>query len=459
MPVGSAASDAPVVGDSGPVVPVQHDVCSDRGVQTALPTPLRTLAVDADTGLDTNDGSPGAPFRTLTKASAVARPGDLFLVRGTFEAQSIKPAMSGMVTAPIVFRGVDMPVVKNPASGVAVQLGGLSYVVVDGFELTGTTLTADFVNAQHCILRNNFIHDKGIIRVYRSSDNMIEDNRWPQCGTYCVILLGDSNRNHFERNAFGTAALSLFFQGEPGFPSIDNVIAHNTIENPQGAGVSLSGSTGHTTLSCNLIQNCGSSVTGVAAPAITVNSSDNVVFGNILLNNNSEPILLQSIAANIANRNRIERNVAWGNAGPPLRFLISTPNTPLDNNVIQDNALWASNLSDNFHWTDKGVRYKVVFDRYHTGTTGWPDGGLGGNMITHNLIGRVEGDIGAGWLFFIGTNKVTTWTLPEAQAHWSALSGNFEAEPGFVAPASGDFRIGFDSAAGAAGVGRWLPGP
>lgn len=451
---GSSAADAAVP------VPVQHDVCADAGFQAALPTPLRTLYVDTNTGLDSNDGSAGAPLRTLNRANAAARPGDLFLVRGSFENQSIKPGVSGTPTAPIVFRGIDMPTLKNPASGVTVQLGGLSYVAVDGFEISDAKQPADLVNSQHCILRNNVIHDAGAIRVFHSSDNTLEDNRWPRCGTYCVILGGDSNRNRFDRNSFGTApSFSIFFQGEPGAPSIDNVISHNTIENFQGGGILLSGSTAQTTLKCNRIQNCGSAVVGLSAPSITVASSDNVVFGNILLNNNGEPILLQSIGSNQANRNRIERNVAWGNAGPPLRFLISTPDTPLDNNLVQNNVLWASNLSDNFHWTEKGVRFKVVFDRYHTGTTGWPDGGLGGNAIRNNLIGRDIGDVGGGWLYFIGFNKTVTLTLSEAQARWSSLSGNFEMEPGFVAPASGDFRLGFDAAAGAAAVGRWLLGP
>ena len=57
-------------------------------------------------GSDANDGSAGAPWKTLGKASETMQPGDTCIVRGGTYHETLKPG-SGVEGAPITFRAYD----------------------------------------------------------------------------------------------------------------------------------------------------------------------------------------------------------------------------------------------------------------------------------------------------------------------------------------------------------------
>jgi len=66
-----------------------------------------TYHVDAQNGKDTNPGSREEPFRTILRASLVARPGDTVLIREGIYHEQIIGGASGEEGAPITYEGVD----------------------------------------------------------------------------------------------------------------------------------------------------------------------------------------------------------------------------------------------------------------------------------------------------------------------------------------------------------------
>jgi hypothetical protein len=96
------------------------------------------------TGSDTNDGTAATPFRTISKVTPMAKPGDCVQVHaGTYaEASTIGFSSDGTAAAPIVLRSADGPRAaiidaKGNRAGPTV-LVKQDYVVIDGFEFVNS---------------------------------------------------------------------------------------------------------------------------------------------------------------------------------------------------------------------------------------------------------------------------------------------------------------------------------
>lgn len=145
----------------------------------AQAAPLRTLVVAPD-GNDAADGVT-APLRTLQRAANGARAGDLVIVRaGTYAGFDLR--MSGTPSDPIVFRA-DAGVVVNAPNPVTtshgINLEGASFIVVEGFTVTGMPKTGiRSVLNHHVTIRGNTLDANGRWGVLTgfSDDLLIEDN-------------------------------------------------------------------------------------------------------------------------------------------------------------------------------------------------------------------------------------------------------------------------------------------
>jgi hypothetical protein len=441
---GMVADAGPV--DAGPSAPDFVDRCV-RAAAPSQPAPLRTLYVDATAGLDTNAGtSAAAAWKTLTKVNNTVMPGDLVYVSGVFDGQYLRPLMSGTAGAPIVFKVApgSSALIKNAQYGVALWITAKSYLVFDGFELTGNMQPVDFLNTDHITVRNCFIHDTGYARFIGANDNRFEDNRWPTCGTYCIFFTDGSNRNVIAGNQFGdSSSTSLYMGGAATMPSADNEIGFNDFSNTLDGHMLLTGSISRTTVDCNRFHGSGTGITdgGGPSPSMTLTSSSNVIRDNLFYRNTEEAIRLQSIGGFPVNDNLLAHNVVYGNGGPDLRMLLSQAGAVMQDNVVVDNIFWANNDSTDFHWTLNNVRYKLVIDFYHTQSDGYPDGGFGNNRIHDNLLGRNDAEIDGGWLYVIGYTKNQTMSLTQAQQRFVTLSNNFEADPRFFDAGAGQFLL------------------
>lgn len=106
------------------------------------------------TGDDANDGSsPERPFRTLQHAADRTAPGDtVFAMSGTFATDGIALDIktSGTPSAWITYRAMPgaRPVIRYGSAG-GIRGRGISYVVIDGFEIEGNSreVTEAYANA------------------------------------------------------------------------------------------------------------------------------------------------------------------------------------------------------------------------------------------------------------------------------------------------------------------------
>ncbi|HVU49936.1 MAG TPA: choice-of-anchor Q domain-containing protein, partial [Polyangia bacterium] len=116
------------------------------------PSPTYTCARElhvATTGSDAGDGSMGKPFKTISKVTPMAKPGDCVQVHaGTYaEGSTIAFATDGTLAAPIVLRSADGKLkavidATTNRTGETVLVRN-DYVVVDGFEFVGTPMDTE----------------------------------------------------------------------------------------------------------------------------------------------------------------------------------------------------------------------------------------------------------------------------------------------------------------------------
>jgi len=401
------------------------------------PPPLRTFYVDADAGDDSSDGlTKDTAWKTLTKANAAAQAGDLFLVRGTFVGQYIRPNTGGTATDMIVYRVMsgESSSIQEAEYGTAVWLTGVEYVVADGFDITQNDDPASLGNGDW--LRNCHIHDNsGYVRILGADDTRVEDNDIPTCGTYCFWVSEGSTKNQILRNSIGTSTSVSFWLASPG-----NTIGYNDFANTLEENLALNGGADQTTIECNSFRLAGTQAAdGYYTPSVRIGSNQNVIRYNLVYGNALEGI---SFWVN-ANDNAMYHNVVWGNGGPDLRLLVDLDTGTIQNNTFRNNVFWNNNSSDDSHWNYQGTKGKVVVDTYHVGTDGWTDGSFGGNALENNVVGADASEIGKGWLLMIGYTKVAVFTLDEAATQWPAsIVANLEADPQLADPASGDFHLG-----------------
>jgi parallel beta-helix repeat protein len=143
----------------------------------------------ATSGNDANSGTLAAPLRTITRAAALARPGDAVEVRGGVYNEVVKISSRGTSSARIAFRpyGSERPVIDGQGSAAGtnlVQLNSAEYVDFSGFEVRNATrIGICGWGAKNIRVRDNEVHHTqrgGIYFGYSSFgstyDLLIENN-------------------------------------------------------------------------------------------------------------------------------------------------------------------------------------------------------------------------------------------------------------------------------------------
>src|SRR5262245_45675937 len=145
----------------------------------AAAAPLRTFYVDP-AGNDSAAGAITSPWRTLQKAANTVRAGDLVIVRVGHYA-GLYLTTSGTATDPITFRGDPGAIVdtQNPTTQDGINLEGASYVVIEGFTVTGVPRAGiRSVLNHHVVIRGHTgdLNGRWGILTGFSDDILIEDN-------------------------------------------------------------------------------------------------------------------------------------------------------------------------------------------------------------------------------------------------------------------------------------------
>ena len=193
-----------------------------------------------------NDGGPGSmaqPFCTIGQAAGIAVAGDTVQVLAGSYAETVNGANSGSAGSPITYSAASGVTVTGNGSangGSAFRISGESYIVVDGFTITGTADYGIYVfNSNHISLSNNQVSSSGSpasgstrvgIYINSTTNSTISGNTSDHNSSHGILLTNGSNNNLVSNNTiFGNAqeyvrdASGIRLDG-----STNNTILHNT---------------------------------------------------------------------------------------------------------------------------------------------------------------------------------------------------------------------------------------
>lgn len=201
---------------------------SDRG---ALPYRGEVFFVGPD-GSDAQEGtSVRTAWRSLAHAAAQVQPGQtVYVLAGTYE-ETLRPARSGEVDRPIVFRtrGRDRVVLAGAGDrAIGVDLAQRSHIALEGFELTGFTRAAvrlrqsRAIRVAECIFRENAGHG---LQLIEATDGRIERNTFWNNRDRQIIASGSLAGTAIDSNLFRGAKLLVLGADtlqSPGFYCNDN---------------------------------------------------------------------------------------------------------------------------------------------------------------------------------------------------------------------------------------------
>jgi parallel beta helix pectate lyase-like protein/List-Bact-rpt repeat protein len=282
--------------------------------------PLRTFYVDP-AGNDSAAGSATQPWRTLQKAANTVRAGDLVIVRAGHYA-GLYLTTSGTATDPITFHGEPGAIVdtQNPTTQDGINLEGASYVIVEGFTVTGVPRAGirSVVN-QHVIIRNNTgdLNGRWGILTGFSDDILIENNVMSRSQAEHGIYVSNSgDRPVIRRNVvFSNRANGIHMNGDVSQGG-DGIISGALVEDNTIYDNGLGGGSG---INCDGVQS-------------------SVFRNNLLYNNHASGISLYQIdAAQPARDNQILNNtIVMAN---DARWAINIQNASTGN-MLRNNILF-----------------------------------------------------------------------------------------------------------------------
>jgi parallel beta helix pectate lyase-like protein len=426
------------------------------------PTFNRTLHVDAEQGDDGKDGtSPATAWRTLDKANRSVQAGDTVLLRGTFDAQQIRPAVSGTPAKPITFRSApgQTAVLNGGSAGVAARLEGGSYIVLDGLQIQNVPGYAIQIGpgGHHNVVRNAYLTKSGTaavwghaIKISESSDNLLERNQIIDIGDEransgdSIYIVSDAHRNRILDNTLRNGGHSLIQMGsqQSKAPSTHNVIARNTLSNVYATGIILAYGNERTLIEHNRISDAARNGVNHARAGIQIQSRDNIVRHNEVFNNAAAGIVLLAYVYNgtipqDAIGNQIYHNVLYGNGTYGL-FVSEKHGRAVRDNLIANNIMFRNG---GFAWN--GGTYTIGIEHYEN-PTAWPVGSLNGNRFVSNIVLRQPGTAGEPLVLRIRKHDLggnLTYTLAQFQATHREAADNLEVDPMFTDEAKRVFTL------------------
>ena len=269
---------------------------------TAGPAAAATYYVDntnvSCSDLTSNPGtSIGSPLCTLTRAVAKATlAGDTARVLAGTYAEVVKPN-SGTAGSPVTFSAAPGVTVTGPAgnstNGGAFRITSKSYIVVDGFTITGTADYGIILDtSNHITISNNHVSYSGTASIHRigiylrvATDSIIIGNTTDHNTMDGIRLAAASNSNTVSNNiSFGNAeGTARNACGINVLTSNSNTILHNIVYANEDTGLNF--------------------YTG---------STNNLVIGNVTYGNGDHGIDNNAAPSNVFIGNTVQGNVTVG---------------------------------------------------------------------------------------------------------------------------------------------------
>jgi parallel beta-helix repeat protein len=352
-----------------------------------------TLYVDkANTNCsNTGSGTLEQPFCSIGKAASGAVAGQTVLVSSGTYSESLTPANSGTLAAPIVFAAAPGATVTITGAN-GVNVSGKNYVTVQGFDVTQTATDAIVVkNSSNIRIVGNRASYAGQpvsgktakgIRIDNATDSVVSGNTVAYDTSYGIYLLNGSTRNSITENVvFGNAfGYQRAASGIRVHTSPANTIASNISYDNEDSGIEFD------------------------------KSNNNLVFNNVTYDNGDHGIdVTASSKAQTVVSNTVYRNVTAG-----INVEGTSTGAKLANNIAVDNGI-------NSPRTHGNIRVAA--------------GSTSGTTMDYNLVYLTVPDVMLIW------NSTNYSSLSAFRSATGQEARGLQADPKWKSPASGDFHL------------------
>ena len=374
---------------------------------------------------DSGPGSSGNPFCTIAKAASVAVvPGDTVYVKHGTYAETVYPA-TGTAGSPITFKADPGVTVTGDRTGFGAgfAISTKSYIVIDGFTVTGTTIQGIYVDSSNNItIKNNTV-------------------------TYTGLNMGPTSH-----------AEGIYLKNTSNSTVTGNVAHHNSC-----IGIRLHNGSTNNTVSKNVSY---ANSSAIADPAVIISdaagielsgSSNNTVINNITYGNEDSGINIYVSGADVPSTyNFVIGNLSYGNGDHGIDHNNSPYNTVVGN-TVHGNGTTGINFEGS-----TGSHHATVVNNISTGN-GFnpPDGSFGGNLrvdaasvlgttLDYNLYYRQSASVQIIWNDSSYTSR-SAFRAVEPTQEVNGLEGN----PQFVTPVASVLRVSGVAYAGSEAVGDY----
>ncbi len=378
----------------------------------------------APNGNDSNDGSATSPWRTIQHAADAVVPGDSVTIQaGTYTGFIVNA--SGTAQAPITFTGVGGVNIDGAgtADRDAIHIEGASYIIIEGFTVTGAKRAGiSALECDHITIRNNRADANARWGIFSSfcDDLVIEHNEASRSGTEHGIYASNSADRPVIRGnlVWGNGMCGVHMNGDINFGG-DGVISNAIIEdnvirdNGRLGGSAINGDGVAGALIHNNVLD-GNHSSGISLYQIDggAPSSNNTIINNTvrMAGDARWAVNIQDNATGNVLRNNILLNAAAGRGavdlcGPCITGLVSEHNAVVGSFMIAGTpinlATWATRTNDatSFAATDAELFTSATDLTLREGSPAI-DRGIATNAPTTDVLGtaRPQGtatDIGA----------------------------------------------------------------
>jgi parallel beta-helix repeat protein len=327
---------------------VFHNVSSAPSGLTYYIDNTNGLCSDAGTGL-----TPALPFCTISKGAIAAVAGDTVQVLAGSYAETTAVPKSGSAGLPITYSGAPGVTVTGnglASGGDAFQISSKSYVIVDGFTITGTADNGIYVsNSNHITISNNHVSYSGKpvsgstrqgIYLTSTTDSIITRNITDHNSQDGIKLTSGAVNNTVSDNiSFANAegwqrnATGIHINGSG---SYNNLIIHNTTYANEDTGLQCYDKTHNNSLIGNLTYGNGDHGIDIS------NSPNNSIIGNTVQGNHTSGINLEGSGAPGSSGAKVMNNISVDNGIAPITGrksnirvdASSIPGTTLDYDLV-----------------------------------------------------------------------------------------------------------------------------
>ena len=283
------------------------------------------------TGLDSHTGSQDSPWQTIQHAVDSVNNGDTILVNnGTYEEHVVISDILATEGSSITLRAIGTNVlidVTDVGSGSGINIDNSTYIVVDGFRVTGGTWCgiypslSDHVTIKNCVCYNN--EDIGIFTAF------------------CDYIVIENNKCYNNQGSHG-----IYFSNSGDYPVIRGNISYNN----QGSGIHMNadiniqpgdGIISHALVENNIIYGNNDGHGGAAISMDGV--QDSIIRNNLIYNNYDQGLAFFQIdGGDGSKRNKILNNTIYFPAGQGSRAMGIEDNssdcTVMNNIIISGNS-------------------------------------------------------------------------------------------------------------------------